>query len=224
MSDDTGITSGRDGAVFAADHGRRRLLRYQDGQVDTISVPDVQELSDLAAGPDGGLLVGDNDTSRLLSLAADGTATALADNVLASPMTVGPAGTVFFVEDALFDGRIAAVAPGGRPRTLAGEVERDADGNPVEGPVEGARARDSYLEAADLAATRDGLYVLTFSNEVWRIGANEELELVLRRSSDEAETVLAALAAAGDTLYVLHLDDRGAGAVSTLTLDAASGA
>jgi hypothetical protein len=45
----------------------------------------------------------------------------------------------------------------------------------------------------------------------------EEVELVLRRGEGAG---LAALAAVGDTLYVLHPAD-GAGAVSTLALDGA---
>jgi hypothetical protein len=59
-------------------------------------------------------------------------------------------------------------------------VDRWWDGQPVEPLSAGAPARDSYIYARDLAATIEGLYVLTFSNEVWWIGADEELELVLQ--------------------------------------------
>jgi hypothetical protein len=96
----------------------------------------------------------------------DGPAAEPLDNVHADPIAVGPDGTVYFVEEALFDGRIVAVTPGGGPRRIAGEVERDGDGNPVEAPVEGVRAGDSHLEAADLTATSDGLYVLIFERGV----------------------------------------------------------
>jgi hypothetical protein len=51
---------------------------------------------------------------------------------------------------------------------------------------------------------------LTFTNEVWRIGDDEELELVLRRGGDSA---LVALAASGDDVYVL---DAGTATLSTL--------
>jgi hypothetical protein len=129
---------------------------------------------------------------------------------LAGPLTVAPDGTLYFVDDQVLDGRIVALRPGGGPEGLTQEVERDDDGNPVEPPLEGASAGDSYIEARDLAATDDGLLVLTFTNEVWRIGADEELELVLRRGGDSE---LVALSASGDDVYVL---DAGAATVSTL--------
>ena len=81
----------------------------------------------------------------------------------------------------MLDGRILALPPSGAPEGLTQPVQRDGEGNPVEPPSEGAPAGDSYIDARDLAATDHGLLVLTFTNEVWRIGDDAELELVLRR-------------------------------------------
>jgi hypothetical protein len=52
--------------------------------------------------------------------------------------------------------------------------------------------------------------VLTFTNEVWRIDDNDELELVLRRGGDSA---LVALGASDADVYVL---DAGTATLSTL--------
>jgi DNA-binding beta-propeller fold protein YncE len=144
-----------------------------------------------------------------VSIGADGSVGEVADDALAGPLTVAPDGTVYYVDDQVLDGRIVALPPGGGPEGLTQSVERDEEGNPVEAPSEGAFAGDSYIEARDLAATDDGLLVLTFTNEVWRIGDDGELELVLRRGGD---TALVALGASGDDVYVL---DAGTGTLST---------
>ena len=210
VSTDASIAAGGDGTLYATDAERQQLLRYRDGTVDSGPVPAVQELSELAAGADGSVLVGDYEGLQLVSVGSDGRVEELADNVLAGPMTVAPDGTLYYVEDQLFDGRIVTLAPGGGPARLTQPVERDDEGDPVEPPSAGASADDSYIDARDLAATDDGLYVLTFTNEVWRIGGDEELELVLRRGGDSA---LAALSAADGEVYVL---DAGTGTLSTL--------
>jgi hypothetical protein len=212
VSTDASIAAGGDGTLYAADAERQQLLRYRDGAVDSGPVPAVQELSELAAGADGSVLVGDYEGLQLVSVGSDGRVEELADNVLAGPMTSAPDGTLYYVEDQLFDGRIVTLAPGGGPARLTRSVERDDEGDPVEPPSEGAPADDSYIDARDLAATDDGLYVLTFTNEVWRIGDDEELELVLRRGGDSA---LAALSAADGEVYVL---DAGTGTLSTIAL------
>ena len=210
VSTDASIAAGGDGTLYATDAERQQLLRYRDGTVDSGPVPAVQELSELAAGADGSVLVGDYEGLQLVSVGSDGRVEELADNVLAGPMTVAPDGTLYYVEDQLFDGRIVTLVPGGGPARLTQPVERDDEGDPVEPPSAGASADDSYIDARDLAATDDGLYVLTFTNEVWRIGGDEELELVLRRGGDSA---LAALSAADGEVYVL---DAGTGTLSTL--------
>jgi hypothetical protein len=200
VSTDAGIAAGGDGTLFAADPDRRQLVTYREGEAETGAVPAAQELSELAAGPDGTVFVGDYDGLQLLSIGADGRVGELVDDVIAGPMTVAPDGTLYYVDDQLLDGRIVALAPGGGgPEGITRSVERDDDGDPVEAPSEGASPEGSYIDARDLAATDDGLYVLTFTNEVWRIG-DDQLELVLRRGGDSA---LAALGASGDDVYVL---------------------
>jgi hypothetical protein len=210
VSTNAGIAAGGDGTLFATDDDRRQLLRLRDGAVEPAPVPAVQELSELAAGPDGTVYIGDYMGLQLVSLSPDGRLSELDTDVQAGPIAVGPDGTVFFVEDQLFDGRIMVLPAGGEPRELTLEVERGDGGNPVEQPSDGAAAGESYIEALDLAATADGLYVLSSGSEVWRIGEDERLELVLRQGGDVA---LAALAAAGDDVYVL---DSGSGTISTL--------
>jgi outer membrane protein assembly factor BamB len=205
-----GIAASDDGTLFATDPDRRSLVRYRDGSVDDGTVPAVQELSALAAAADGTVFVADHDALQVVSIGADGSVGEVADDVLAGPLTVAPDGTVYYVDDQVFDGRIMALPPGGGPERLTQSVERDDEGNPVEPPSEGASAGDSYIEARDLAATDDGLLVLTFTNEVWRIGDDGELALVLRRGGDSA---LVALGASGDDAYVL---DAGTGRLSTI--------
>ena len=204
-----GIAASDDGTLFATDPDRRSLVRYRDGSVDDGTVPAVQELSALTAAADGTVFVADHDALQVVSIGADGSVGEVADDALAGPLTVAPDGTVYYVDDQVLDGRIVALPPGGGPEGLTQSVERDEEGNPVEAPSEGASAGDSYIEARDLAATDDGLLVLTFTNEVWRIGDDGELELVLRRGGD---TALVALGASGDDVYVL---DAGTGTLST---------
>ena len=205
-----GIAASDDGTLFATDPDRRSLVRYRDGSVDDGAVPAVQELSALSAAADGTVFVADHDALQVVSIGADGSVGEVADDALAGPLTVAPDGTVYYVDDQVLDGRIMALPPGGGPERLTQSVERDDEGNPVEPPSEGASAGDSYIEARDLAATDDGLLVLTFTNEVWRIGDDGELVLVLRRGGDSA---LVALGASGDDVYVL---DAGTGTLSTI--------
>jgi hypothetical protein len=205
-----GIAASDDGTLFATDPDRRSLVRYRDGGVDDGPVPAVQELSALAAGADGTVYVADHDALQVVSIGGDGRVGELADEALAGPLTVAPDGTVYYVDDQVLDGRIMTLPPGGGPAELTQSVERDDEGNPVEAPSDGASASDSYIEARDLAATDDGVFVLTFTNEVWRVGDDGELELVLRRGDDSA---LVALGASGDDVYVL---DAGTGTLSTM--------
>jgi DNA-binding beta-propeller fold protein YncE len=205
-----GIAASDDGTLFATDPDRRSLVRYRDGSVDDGAVPAVQELSALAAAADGTVYVADHDALQVVSIGADGSVGELADDALAGPLTVAPDGTVYYVDDQVLDGRIVALPPGGGPEGLTQSVERDDEGNPVDAPSEGASAGDSYIEVRDLAATDAGVFVLTFSNEVWRVGEDGELELVLRRGGDSA---LVALSASGDDVYVL---DAGTGTLSTI--------
>jgi hypothetical protein len=210
VSTAAGIAAADDGTLFATDPDRRNLVRYRAGELDYGTVPAVQDLSALAGADDGTAFVADHDGLQVVSIDAAGRVGELVDDALAGPMTVASDGTLYYVDDQVLDGRIVALRPGGGPERLTREVERDGDGNPVEAPSEGATAGDSYIEARDLAATEDGLLVLTFTNEVWRIGDDEELELVLRRGGDSA---LVALAASGDNVYVL---DAGTATLSTL--------
>jgi DNA-binding beta-propeller fold protein YncE len=205
-----GIAASDDGTLFATDPDRRSLMRYRDGSVDDGAVPPVQELSALAAAADGTVYVADHDALQVVSIGADGRVGELADDALAGPLTVAPDGTVYYVDDQVLDGRIMTLPPGGGPEALTQSVERDDEGNPVEAPSDGASAGDSYIEARDLAATDDGVFVLTFTNEVWRVGNDGDLELVLRRGGDSA---LVALGASGDDVYVL---DAGTGTLSTI--------
>ncbi|MGH9228605.1 MAG: hypothetical protein ACRD07_07690, partial [Acidimicrobiales bacterium] len=200
VSTAAGIAASQDGTLFATDPQRRRLLRKQGGEPSDGGVPAVEELSELAAGADSTVFVADYEGRQVVSIGAGGTVEELVDDATAGPMAVAPDGTLYYVDDQVIDGRIVALPPGGGPERLTREVERDEDGNPVEPPSEGASAGDSYIEARDLAATDDGLLVLTFTNEVWRIAGDEELELVLRRGGDSA---LVALGASGDDVYVL---------------------
>ncbi len=206
----TGIAAADDGTLFATDPDRRSLLRYRDGNVDAGAVPAVLELSALTAAADGTVFVADHDALQVVSIGAEGRVGEVVDDALAGPLTVAPDGTLYSVDDQVLDGRIVALRSGGGPERLTQEVERDEDGNPVEPPSEGAPAGDSYIEARDLAATDDGLLVLTFTNEVWRIGEDDELELVLRRGGSSA---LVALDASGDDVYVL---DSGMATLSTI--------
>jgi hypothetical protein len=210
VSIEAGIAAGGDGTLFATDDARQQLLRLQDGSVEPSRLPAVQELSELAAGPDASVYVADFMGLQLVALRPDGAVEELDQNVQAGPMAIAPDGTVYFVSDQLFDGRIMALAPGGEPRALTQEVERDDEGNPLEAPSDGAAAEDLYIDSRDLAAADDGLYVLSFTNEVWRIGDDGELELVLRRGDDAA---LGALAADGNEVFVL---DSGTGTIATL--------
>lgn len=210
VSSATGIAASDDGTLFATDPDRRSLVRYRAGEVATGTVPAVQELSALAAAGDGTVFVADHDGLQVVSIGTDGRVEEVVDDALAGPLTVAPDGTLYYVDDQVLGGRIVALRPGGGPEGLTQEVERDEEGNPLESPSEGASAGDSYIEARDLAATDDGLAVLTFTNEVWRIGADEELELVLRRGGDSA---LVALGATGNDVYVL---DAGTATLSTL--------
>jgi sugar lactone lactonase YvrE len=209
VSTAAGIAASDDGTLFATDPDRRSLVRYRDGSVDDGAVPAVQELSALAAA-DGTVYVADHDALQIVSIGADGRVGELADDALAGPLTVAPDGTVYYVDDQVLDGRIMALPPNGGPEGLTQSVERDDEGNPVEAPSDGASAGDTYIEARDLAATDDGVFVLTFTNEVWRVGDDGTLELVLRRGGDSA---LVALGASGDDVYVL---DAGTGTLSTL--------
>jgi hypothetical protein len=210
VSTAAGIDASDDGTLFATDPDRRSLVRYRAGEVATGTVPAVQELSELAADAGGTVFVADYDGRQIVSIGADGTVTEVVDDAMAGPMAVAPDGTLYYVDDQVIDGRIVALPPGGGPVRLTREVERDGNGNPVEPPSEGASAGDSYIDARDLVATDDGLLVLTFTNEVWRIDDNEELELVLRRGGDSA---LVALGASGADVYVL---DAGTATLSTL--------
>jgi hypothetical protein len=205
-----GIAASDDGTLFATDPDRRILVRYRDGSVDDGAVPAVQELSALSAAADGTVFVADHDALKVVSIGADGSIGEVADDALAGPLTVAPDGTVYYVDDQVLDGQIVALPPGGGPERLTQSVERDDEGNPVEPPSEGASAGDSYIETRDLVATDGGLLVLTFTNEVWRIGGDGDLELVLRRGGDSA---LVALGASGDDVYVL---DAGTGTLSTI--------
>ncbi len=208
-----GIAASDDGTLFATDPDRRSLVRYRDGSADGGAVPAVQELSALAAAADGTVFVADHDALQVVSIGADDSVGELAGDALAGPLTVAPDGTVYYVDDQVLDGQIMALPPGGGPERLTQSVERDDEGNPVELPSEGASAGDSYIEARDLAATDDGVFVLTFTNEVWRVGDDGELELVLRRGGDSA---LVALSASGEDVYVLD-----AGTATLSTIDAA---
>jgi DNA-binding beta-propeller fold protein YncE len=208
-----GIAASDDGTLFATDPDRRSLVRYRDGSADGGAVPAVQELSALAAAADGTVFVADHDALQVVSIGADDSVGELAGDALAGPLTVAPDGTVYYVDDQVLDGQIMALPPGGGPERLTQSVERDDEGNPVELPSEGASAGDSYIEARDLAATDDGVFVLTFTNEVWRVGDDGELELVLRRGGDSA---LVALSASGQDVYVLD-----AGTATLSTIDAA---
>jgi len=208
-----GIAASDDGTLFATDPDRRSLVRYRDGRADGGAVPAVQELSALAAAADGTVFVADHDALQVVSIGADDSVGELAGDALAGPLTVAPDGTVYYVDDQVLDGQIMALPPGGGPERLTQSVERDDEGNPVELPSEGASAGDSYIEARDLAATDDGVFVLTFTNEVWRVGDDGELELVLRRGGDSA---LVALSASGQDVYVLD-----AGTATLSTIDAA---
>jgi hypothetical protein len=210
VSTAAGIAASDDGTLFAADPERQRLLRYRAGELDDSAVPAVQELSELTAAAGGTVFVADYDGRQVVSIGADGAVTEVVDDAMAGPMTVAPDGTLYYVDDQVIDGRIVALPPGGGPERLTQEVERDEDGNPIEPPSEGASAGDSYIDARDLAASNDGLLVLTFTNEVWRIGEDDDLELVLRRGGD---STLVALGASGDDVYVL---DAAAATVSTL--------
>ena len=208
-----GIAASDDGTLFATDPDRRSLVRYRDGSADGGAVPAVQELSALAAAADGTVFVADHDALQVVSIGADDSVGELAGDALAGPLTVAPDGTVYYVDDQVLDGQIMALPPGGGPERLTQSVERDDEGNPVELPSEGASAGDSYIEARDLAATDDGVFVLTFTNEVWRVGDDGELELVLRRGGDSAPV---ALSASGQDVYVLD-----AGTATLSTIDAA---
>ncbi len=210
VSTAAGIAASDDGTLFATDPERQSLLRYRAGALDGGAVPAVQELSELTADAGGTVFVADYDGRQVVSIGPDGAAAEVVDDAIAGPMTVAPDGTLYYVDDQVIDGRIVALEPGGAPQRLTKEVERDEDGNPVEPPSEGASARDSYIDARDLAATDDGLLVLTFDNEVWRIGEDDELELVLRRGGDSA---LVALGASGDDVFVV---DAGTATLSTL--------
>jgi hypothetical protein len=210
VSTAAGIAASDDGTLFATDPERQSLLRYRAGALDDGAVPAVQELSELTADAGGMVFVADYDGRQVVSIRPNGAATEEVDDAIAGPMTVAPDGTLYYVDDQVIDGGIVALEPGGAPQRLTEEVERDEDGNPVEPPSEGASARDSYIDARDLAATDDGLLVLTFDNEVWRIGEDDELELVLRRGGDSA---LVALGASGDDVYVV---DAGTATLSTL--------
>jgi outer membrane protein assembly factor BamB len=210
VSTAAGIAADDNGTLFATDADRRNLVRYRAGELENGAVPAVQDLSALAAADDGTVFVADHDGLQVVSIDASGRVGEVVDDALAGPMTVASDGTLYYVDDQVLDGRIVALRPGGGPERVTREVERDDDGNPVEPPSEGAAAGDSYIEARDLAATEDGLLVLTFTNEVWRIGDDDELELVLRRGGDSA---LVALAASGDDIYVL---DAGTATLSTL--------
>jgi len=205
-----GIAASDDGTLFATDPDRRILVRYRDGSVEDGAVPAVQELSALSAAADGTVFVADHDALQVVSIGADGSVGEVADDALAGPLTVALDGTVYYVDDQVLDGQIVELPPGGGPERLTQSVERDDEGNPVEPPSEGAFAGDSYIETRDLVATDDGLLVLTFTNEVWRIGDDGDLELVLRRGGDSA---LVALGASGDDVYVL---DAGTGTLSTI--------
>jgi hypothetical protein len=208
-----GVGASDDGTLFATDPDRGSLVRYRDGRATAGEVPAVQELSALTAAADGTVFVADHDGLQVVSIGADGRIGEAVDDALAGPLSVAPDGTLYYVDDQVLGGRIVALAPGGGPEALTREVERDEDGNPVEPPAEGAVAADSYIEARDLAATDDGLLVLTFTNEVWRIGDDGRLELVLHRGEGSA---LVALGASGDDVYVL---DAGAATLSTIDTD-----
>jgi hypothetical protein len=210
VSTAAGIAASEDGTLFATDPDRRSLVRVQAGELDNGAVPAVQELSELAAGADDAVFIADYEGRQVVSIGPDGTVEELVDDAMAGPMAVAPDGTLYYVDDQVIDGRIVALAPGGGPEGLTREVERDDDGNPVEPPSESASAGGSYVDARDLAATDDGLLVLTFTNEVWRIGDDGGLELVLRRGGDSA---LVALGASGDDVYML---DAGTATLSTL--------
>jgi hypothetical protein len=209
-----GVGASDDGTLFATDPDRSSLVRYRDGRAAAGELPAVQELSALTAAADGTVFVADHDALQVVSIGADGRVGEAVGDALAGPLSVAPDGTLYYVDDQVLGGRIVALPPGGGPERLTQEVERDEDGNPVEPPSEGAAAADSYIEARDLAATRDGLLVLTFTNEVWRIDEDEQLELVLRRGDGSA---LVALGASGDDVYVLD-----AGAATVSTIDAAA--
>jgi hypothetical protein len=210
VSTAAGIAASEDGTLFATDTQRQRLVRVQGDEFDNGAVPAVEELSELAAGAESTVFVADYEGRQVVSIDAGGAVEEVVDDAMAGPMAVAPDGTLYYVDDQVIDGRIVALSPGGGPERLTREVERDEDGNPVEPPSEGASVGDAYIDARDLAATDDGLIVLTFTNEVWRIGDDEELELVLRRGGDSA---LVALGASGDDVYVL---DAGTATLSTL--------
>jgi hypothetical protein len=209
-----GVGASDDRTLFATDPDRGSLVRYRDGRAAAGELPAVQELSALTAAADGTVFVADHNAMQVVSISADGRVGEAVGDALAGPLSVAPDGTLYYVDDQVLGGRIVALPPGGGPERLTQEVERDEDGNPVEPPSEGAAAGDSYIEARDLAATGDGLLVLTFTNEVWRIGEDEQLELVLRRGDGSA---LVGLGASGDDVYVLD-----AGTATLSTIDAAA--
>lgn len=202
VAPESGIAAGDDGVMVAAAPDRQRLLIVRDGEAATVRVEGVQEMSRVAATGDGTLYFADHSGPRVVTAdaeAAEGPARSVLDGVLAGPVAASPSGDLYFVDDQVLGGRIRVTDAAGDARTITGEVERDEEGEPVERPSDGDEAGDSYVDALDLAATDDAVYVLTFDNEVWRI-ADDRLELVLRRAGDAA---LVALAATGDDVYVL---------------------
>ena len=152
-------------------------------------MPGIQELSALTAAADGTVFVADHDALQVVSIGADGRVGSCSRR-LAGPMDwsrrTAPCTTSTTRCSTAGSWRCRPAAPEG----LTQPVERDGEGNPVEPPSEGAPAGDSYIDARDLAATDHGLLVLTFTNEVWRIGDDAELELVLRRGDDSALVAL----------------------------------
>jgi hypothetical protein len=202
VAPDAGISAADGGVLVAAAPDRQRLLIVRDGEAATVRVDGVQEMSRVAAAGGGTLYFADHTGPRVVTTeagSAEGPARSVLDGVLAAPLSGGPGGELYFVDDQVLGGRIRVTDAGGDARTITGEVERDEEGEPVERPSDGGDAAESYMDALDLAAAGDALYVLTFDNEVWRI-ADGQLELVLRRGGDAA---LVSLAANEDDVYVL---------------------
>ena len=202
VAPDAGISADGDDVLVAAAPDRQRLLIVRDGEAATVRVDGVEEMSRVAAAGGGTLYFADHTGPRVVTsdaAAAEGPARSVLDGVLAAPLSGGPGGELYFVDDQVLGGRIRVTDAAGDARTITGEVERDEEGEPVERPSDGGDAAESYMDALDLAASGDALYVLTFDNEVWRI-ADGRLELVLRRGGDAA---LVSLAASGDDVFVL---------------------
>lgn len=205
FSDPFGITAAADGTIYIADAGPSGAVRRldADGRVTTVATARLLTPSGIVVDPAGVLYVADTGADAIVRIAADGTATTLAD---ASDGLSGPTGVAVDASGRLivadtYNDRIVTIAADGSVTPLAGI------GTP--GFADGPAARASFDTPTGVAVDAGGtVYVADLGNGAVRaITAAGEVRTIAPGSADPFIRPMAI--AVGPDGHVYIADDRG---------------